>query len=85
MRNLPHLFAEIAEDAFWSGEKPLEFGRPMKPGEFFEKLPPEIKEELKNLTAADLNKTRLDEILWMIRPNYVYEKYYRRLAKNTGG
>jgi hypothetical protein len=45
---------EVAERAFWRGEKSLEFRRPMKVGEEFESLPEDVKESLRNLKSDDL-------------------------------
>jgi len=59
---------EVGECAFWKGQKDNEFRRPVKVGEFYNNLPEEIKEKLKNLKSDDLRKIRFDAIDYQCWP-----------------
>ena len=60
-----HTFIEIAEHAFWKGQKEQELFRTMKPGEFYLNLPEVVQEKLKDLKSADFNNVQFDAISFM--------------------
>ena len=62
------LLMEKAEHAYWRGQKDQEFRRPMRVGEFFNKLSEEDKEKLRTLKSDDLRKIRPSEVAWMCHP-----------------
>lgn len=61
-----NLLIEKAEHAFWRGQKDQEFRRPLRPGEFYNNLPEDVKEKLRTLKSDDLKYIRFDAIAWMI-------------------
>lgn len=66
MKSPNTVLIETAERAFWQGHF-LKGNRrdPGKPGEFFEKLPEEEKEALRNLKSDDVD-IRIDAIRFML-------------------
>ncbi len=62
------LFCEVAENAFWRGQKDQEFRRLMKPGEFFMNLPPDVKARLSKMSSDEFKNVRIDAIAWMLGP-----------------
>lgn len=66
MKNPNATLIETAERAFWQGQS-LKGNRrdPGKPGEFFNNLPEEEKEALRNLKSEDVN-VRIDAIRFML-------------------
>ena len=62
------LLATLGERAYWQGDKCSEMRRPMRVGEFYDKLPQDVKDKLKNLKSDDLRKIRWDAIFWMCHP-----------------
>lgn len=59
---------EVAEQAFWKGQKDQEFRRIRKPGEFLMSLPPEIQRIFANMSSKEFSNVRLDAVLWMCVP-----------------
>ena len=59
---------EVAERAFWIGQKDQEFRRIHKPGEFFKSLPPHVQKQLRGMKSSEYKNVRLDAILWMLGP-----------------
>ena len=59
---------EVAERAFWIGQKDQEFRRIHKPGEFFNSLPPAVKKQLRSMKSDDFKNIRTDAISFMLYP-----------------
>jgi len=68
MNSVIELFCNVAEQAYWKGQKDQEFRRPMRVGEAFSKLPEYVKEKLKTLKSDDTRKIRSEEVAWMCHP-----------------
>jgi hypothetical protein len=59
---------EVAERAFWVGQKDQEFRRVCQPGAFFLSLPRATRRQLKALTSDDLKNLRVDALKYMLGP-----------------
>lgn len=59
-------FIQIAENAFWKGEKEREMRRPIKVGEHFQSLSEDIKEKIRNMKSEDFKNVRPDAIDFML-------------------